>query len=66
VKEVNVVQANISRRLGALLALVRREDGQTFVEYSLLLVFIALVALLGATLVGDSISSLFVSVAGLL
>jgi Flp pilus assembly pilin Flp len=34
------------------------------VEYALLVVFIALVAVLGATLLGNSISSLFSSIAG--
>jgi pilus assembly protein Flp/PilA len=54
---------------GLFLELARRacgEGGQTFVEYALLVVFIALVALLGATLVGQSISSIFSSVAGML
>jgi pilus assembly protein Flp/PilA len=41
---------------------VRDEEGQTFVEYALLIVFIALVALVGATLVGQSVSSIFSSV----
>ncbi len=50
--------------LDALIARLRAEDGQTFVEYALLVVFIALVAVLGATILGNSISSLFVSIAG--
>lgn len=43
---------------------LRDEEGQTFVEYALLIVFIALVALLGAQFLGNSISSLFSSIAG--
>ncbi len=45
---------------------MRGEEGQTFVEYALLVVVIALVAVLGATFLGNSISSLFSSVAGTL
>jgi pilus assembly protein Flp/PilA len=50
--------------LGALVARMRAEEGQTFVEYALLVVFIALVAVVGATVLGKSISSLFSSIAG--
>jgi pilus assembly protein Flp/PilA len=50
--------------LGALSDHMRAEEGQTFVEYALLVVFIALVAVLGATILGNSISSLFSSIAG--
>lgn len=42
----------------------RGEEGQTFVEYALLVVVIALVAVLGATFLGNSVSSLFSSIAG--
>jgi pilus assembly protein Flp/PilA len=50
----------------ALAERMRAEEGQTFVEYALLVVFIALVAVLGATILGQSISSLFSSIAGAL
>ena len=50
--------------LGEVLARSSAEDGQTFVEYALLVVFIALVAVLGATFLGNSISSIFSSIAG--
>jgi Flp pilus assembly pilin Flp len=50
--------------VGVLMARLRAEEGQTFVEYALLVVVIALVAVLGATLLGNSISSLFSSIAG--
>ncbi len=40
-----------------------REEGQTFVEYALLITFIAAVALVAVQLLGDSISALFSSVA---
>ncbi len=43
---------------------IRGEEGQTFVEYALLVVVIALVAVLGATFLGNSVSSLFSSIAG--
>jgi Flp pilus assembly pilin Flp len=55
---------NLQEFLGALLTRMRAEEGQTFVEYALLVVFIALVAVLGATLLGNSISSIFSSIAG--
>jgi pilus assembly protein Flp/PilA len=43
---------------------VIEEDGQTYVEYALLIAFIAIVALVAVQLLGNSISSLFSSVAG--
>ena len=55
---------NLIDCIGALVTRMRAEDGQTFVEYALLVVFIALVAVLGATVLGSDISSLFVSIAG--
>jgi pilus assembly protein Flp/PilA len=58
--------SNLHELLGALLTRVRAEEGQTFVEYALLVVFIALVAVLGATILGSSISSMFSSIAGAL
>ena len=36
-----------------------REDGQTFVEYALLLAFVAAVALVAVQLLGTDVSSLF-------
>jgi len=43
--------------------MVRNEEGQTFVEYALLIAFIAVVALVAVKLLGTNISSLFNSVA---
>jgi pilus assembly protein Flp/PilA len=40
-----------------------RENGQTMVEYALLITFIALVALVAIKVLGSSVSSLFDSVA---
>jgi pilus assembly protein Flp/PilA len=48
-------------RLMSLIDL-RREEGQTYVEYALLIAFIAIVALVAVKLLGNSISSLFTSV----
>ena len=45
---------------------VHEEGGQTYVEYALLIAFIAVVALVAVQLLGNSISSLFSSVAGAL
>lgn len=47
-------------------AAVTDEDGQTYVEYALLIAFIAVIALVAVQLLGNSISSLFASVAGAL
>lgn len=41
---------------------LRDEEGQTYVEYALLIAFIAIVALVAVQLLGHSISSLFSSV----
>jgi pilus assembly protein Flp/PilA len=42
---------------------IRDERGQTFVEYALLIGFIAIVALVAVQLLGTNVSSLFNSVA---
>ena len=44
-------------------AAIREEQGQTFVEYALLIGFIAIVALVAVQLLGTNVSSLFNSVA---
>ena len=54
--------SNFCSYVDALIARMQAEQGQTFVEYALLVVFIALVAVLGATILGSSISSLFSSI----
>jgi pilus assembly protein Flp/PilA len=43
---------------------VTREEGQTMAEYGLLIAFIAIVALVGVTLLGTSLSSFFSDLAG--
>jgi len=48
---------------GALIARVRREEGQTMAEYGILVAVIALIVILAATTLGSSISSVFSSVA---
>jgi Flp pilus assembly pilin Flp len=42
---------------------LKREEGQTMAEYGLLIAFIALVALIGATLLGTSLKGFFTSLA---
>ena len=42
---------------------LNREDGQTMAEYGLLVAFIALVALIGASLLGLSLKDFFTSIA---
>ncbi len=48
----------------ALIARIRREDGQTMAEYALLVVVIAIVVLVAATTLGSSNPSVFDSLAG--
>jgi pilus assembly protein Flp/PilA len=48
--------------ISRLLSRITEERGQTYVEYALLIAFIAVVALVAVQLLGDSISSLFSSV----
>jgi pilus assembly protein Flp/PilA len=42
---------------------LRREEGQTMAEYGLLIAFIAVVALVGITLLGTSLKDFFTSLA---
>jgi pilus assembly protein Flp/PilA len=44
--------------------LSRDEDGATMVEYGLLVALIAMVALVGITLLGTNLQSLYTTVAG--
>jgi len=43
---------------------LEREEGQTMAEYGLLIAFIAIVALVGVTVLGSSLSDFFNSLAG--
>lgn len=42
-----------------LIAMIRDEEGATMVEYGLLVALIALVAIVGVTLLGNNLSTLF-------
>jgi pilus assembly protein Flp/PilA len=42
---------------------LKREEGQTMAEYGLLIAFIAIVALVGITLLGTSLKTFFTSLA---
>ena len=42
---------------------LKREEGQTMAEYGLLIAFIAIVALVGITLLGTSLKDFFTSLA---
>jgi pilus assembly protein Flp/PilA len=48
----------------SLIERMRREEGQTMAEYGLLLAVIAVVVVAAALVLGKSISSLFLGVAG--
>jgi pilus assembly protein Flp/PilA len=43
---------------------LKREEGQTMAEYGLLIAFIAIVALVGVTVLGSSLSTFFNDLAG--
>jgi pilus assembly protein Flp/PilA len=47
-----------------LVAMIRDEEGATMVEYGLLVALIALVAIVGVTLLGTNLNQLFSTVAG--
>jgi pilus assembly protein Flp/PilA len=47
-----------------LTSMIRDEEGATMVEYGLLVAFIALVALAGVKLLGNSLNALFGAIAG--
>jgi pilus assembly protein Flp/PilA len=47
-----------------LVAMIRDEEGATMVEYGLLVALIALVAIVGVTLLGTNLNNLFSTVAG--
>jgi pilus assembly protein Flp/PilA len=47
-----------------LIVMIRDEEGATMVEYGLLVALIALVAIVGVTLLGSSLNGLFTNVAG--
>jgi len=47
-----------------LIAMIRDEEGATMVEYGLLVALIALVAIVGVTLLGTNLNQLFSTVAG--
>jgi len=44
--------------------LVREEEGQDLIEYALLATFVALVAIAGATILGNSLNNWYTAVAG--
>ncbi|MGB6413387.1 MAG: Flp family type IVb pilin [Candidatus Cybelea sp.] len=50
--------------LHLLSSMIRDEEGATMVEYGLLVALIAMVALVGVTTLGQSVSSVFNNVAG--
>jgi pilus assembly protein Flp/PilA len=47
-----------------LKTMIRDEEGATMVEYGLLVALIALVAIVGVTLLGSNLNKLFTTVAG--
>ncbi len=56
--------SNLYQLVGTLVARMQREEGQTMAEYAILVVVIAIVVLAAAVFLGNSISSVFSSLAG--
>jgi pilus assembly protein Flp/PilA len=54
---------SVYEMVGALIARMRQQEGQTMAEYGLLLAVIAVVVVAAALILGQSISSLFLGVA---
>jgi pilus assembly protein Flp/PilA len=52
------------KMISFLKSLIRDEEGATMVEYGLLVALIAMVALVGITLLGTNLQSLYTTVAG--
>lgn len=50
--------------VGSLIARFQREEGQSMAEYAILVVVIAIVVMAAAVFLGNSISSVFSSLAG--
>ncbi len=54
----------ISALVTYLTSVTRDEEGASMVEYGLLIAFIALIALVGVTLLGETLSDFFTGIAG--
>jgi pilus assembly protein Flp/PilA len=54
---------NLVDVVGALVARMQREEGQTMVEYAFLVAFIAVIVLVGVQLLGTNLLAFFNSVA---
>jgi Flp pilus assembly pilin Flp len=58
------MKAMFDQIIGRLAVLGEREEGQTMAEYAILVAVIAVVVLAAAVFLGNSISSIFSSLAG--
>ncbi|HET9124785.1 MAG TPA: Flp family type IVb pilin [Solirubrobacteraceae bacterium] len=54
----------LAQVVGALMARLEREEGQTMVEYAFLVAFIAIVVLVGVQLLGTNLLAFFNNIAG--
>jgi pilus assembly protein Flp/PilA len=54
----------LAQVVGALMARLEREEGQTMVEYAFLVAFIAIVVLVGVQLLGTNLLAFFNKIAG--
>jgi pilus assembly protein Flp/PilA len=53
----------VNALVGLISRIVGREEGQTLTEYGLLLFFIAVIAIVAVTLLGENVSTIFSSIA---
>jgi pilus assembly protein Flp/PilA len=56
----------MSQLVAFVKSFARNEDGQDLLEYALLVALIALIAIGGVTLAGQSVNTIFTSIAGAL
>jgi pilus assembly protein Flp/PilA len=60
----DIYMSNLIDFVGALVARMQREEGQTMVEYAFLVAFIAVIVLVGVQLLGTNLLGFFNSIAG--
>ena len=53
----------LTRMASYVSALVRRDDGATMVEYGLMVALVAIIAMVGATALGVSVTGVFSNIA---
>jgi pilus assembly protein Flp/PilA len=59
-----ILQSRMTEVQSRMTDALRQEEGQGLVEYALILVFVALVAIAGLTILGGKVNVLFSEIAG--